>query len=256
MRMTHSVQTAFIIFSGLVLVMGSAVVCQAQQEKVYICGIDPGYPPYQYVDEKGNVAGFDVECTKWMSEKMGFKVEIKPTAWDGIIPSLKAKKIDFLPGMAVSPERAAQVDFTEPYRTFGYVVVVRKDSDLTPATALSLGHTIGTLRGSTETIWIEDNLVRKGIDVKLKTYETAVLVIEDLINGRIDAGVMSTPPVKDALKKKRPFKIVGPLGIPDRGFAYAVRKGDKELLAILNEGLKRLKRSDEWEKLLAKYGID
>jgi len=255
MRKKGFALTSILLTISIMLVIGSVILCQAQEKKGYILGIDPGWPPYQYVDKKGNPTGFDVECTKWIAEKMGFQVEVKPTAWDGIIPSLKAKKIDFIAGMGITKERLEQVDFIEPYKIVGYVVIAPKDSDLNVITALSMGHTIGVLRGSVEPAWIEENLIKKGVNLKLKFYETDVLVIEDLIIGRIAASVMSTPPVYDALKKGRRFKILGPFGMEEVRLAYAVRKGDKELLDILNEGFRKLKKSDKWEELLAKYEI-
>ena len=74
-----------------------AFASQAQAQKTYINGIDPNYPPFAYIDEKtGQPAGFDVESMNWIAKKMGFKVEHKPMAWDGIIPSLLAKQIDMI----------------------------------------------------------------------------------------------------------------------------------------------------------------
>jgi ABC-type amino acid transport substrate-binding protein len=91
--------------------------------------------------------------------------------------------------------------------------------------------------------------------VNLKLYDTPFLVIEDLINGRLDAAVMGDPPIKEALKSKRPIKMIGPLGMDDQVWAYAVRKGDKELLDALNEGLTRLKKSEKWNELIVKFDI-
>ena len=243
------------VFLGLTISLGSPIASQAADKESYILGIDPGWPPYQFIDEKGNPTGFDVECAKWIAENMGFELEVKPTAWDAIIPSLKAKKIDCIPGMGITEERSKQVDFTDPYKIVGYVVIAKEDSDLNVITALTMGHTIGVLRGSVEPAWIEKNLIAKGVDLKLKFYETDVMVIEDMINGRVDASVMSTPPVHDALNKGRKFKILGPFGMDEVKLAYAVRKGDDKLRGILNEGFKKIKASDKWQELLTKYEI-
>jgi amino acid ABC transporter substrate-binding protein, PAAT family (TC 3.A.1.3.-) len=76
------------------------------QVKTYIVGIDGEYPPYSYVDPTGNATGFDVDSMRWIAQKKGFKVEFQPTAWDGIIPALEAKKIDLIySGMTITEER-------------------------------------------------------------------------------------------------------------------------------------------------------
>jgi polar amino acid transport system substrate-binding protein len=63
---------------------------------------------------------------------------------------------------------------------------------------------------------------------------------------------MDDAPAKDAARKKA-VKIVGTFGMPSEDFAYAVRKEDKKLLSIMNEGLKRLMASPYWNELIKKY---
>jgi polar amino acid transport system substrate-binding protein len=57
------------------------------------------------------------------------------------------------------------------------------------------------------------------------------------------------------MEKGLPLKVLGPYGQPDDITAYAVRKGDTELLNLLNEGLKRLMATPYWEELKQKYGV-
>ena len=67
-----------------------ALSTQAFAKKAYVNGIDPNYPPFAYVDEKtGQPAGFDVDSMNWIAKTMGFAVEHKPMAWDGIIPAIQ-----------------------------------------------------------------------------------------------------------------------------------------------------------------------
>jgi polar amino acid transport system substrate-binding protein len=223
--------------------------------KVYINGIDADYPPFAYVDEKGNPAGFDVECLNWIAKEMGFEVKHQPTAWDGIVSSLLAKKIDMVySGMSITPERLEKVDFTIPYWEIDQALCVRKDSDLNIIAALCGDYVVGTQRGCTAAMWIEDYLVNTGILAKdnLKLYEGFSLAVQDLVNGRIDSAMMDDVMVEDAIRKEQPVKIVG---IIKTGEAYgiAVRKEDQELKEILNEGIEKLKKSDVWDELIIKY---
>ena len=97
------------------------------EKTVYIIGIDGEYPPYSYVDKDGNAQGFDVESAKWIAEDQGFEVKFQPTAWDGIIPALLAKKIDMVySGMSITPERAAKVTFSDVYWIVNQGVAVKK----------------------------------------------------------------------------------------------------------------------------------
>jgi polar amino acid transport system substrate-binding protein len=244
------------IFSLLITVMvfGSQVLWAAEK-KVYINGIDPDYPPFAYVDEKGNPAGFDVECLDWIAQEMGFEVKHQPTAWDGIVSSLLAGKIDLVySGMSITEERKIKIDFTIPYWEINQSLCVRKDSDLNMIAALSGNYIVGSQRGSTAAEWLVDNLVNPGIlgEDKLKWYESFSLALKDLIIGRIDSAFMDDVMIEDALRKGQPIKIVGIIKTGEE-YGVAVRKEDQELKALLNEGITKLKSSPKWDELIAKH---
>ena len=244
-----------VIFSLLIMfTMGSINLLAANQ--TYVNGIDADYPPFAYIDEKGNAAGFDVECLNWIAEEMGFEVKHQPTAWDGIVSSLLAKKIDMVySGMSITPERLEKVDFSIPYWEINQSLCVREDSDLNIIAALSGDkNTVGSQRGCTAAEWIDANLVQTNILAKnnLKLYESFSLAIKDLVNGRLDSAMMDDVMVEDAIRKGQLVKIVG---IIKTGEAYgvAVRKEDTELKAMLNEGIAKLKKSVKWDELIIKY---
>ncbi|SFM79589.1 ABC transporter substrate-binding protein [Thermodesulforhabdus norvegica] len=242
------------LFGILFLVMVVGVTGAFAEERVVVNGIDPNFPPFTFVNERGEASGFDIEAVNWIAEQMGFKVKHQPMDWDSIIPSLKAGKIDMIAsGLSVTEERAKEVAFTIPYWEITQVLVVRKDSNLTVEEAFSEGKKIGVQRGTSEAKWIEENLIKKqGKKFELVYYDSAPLAIEDLVVGRIDAAAMDDAPAKDAVSKK-PVKILGTFGMPSEKFAYAVRKEDTELLQILNEGLKKLMNSPKWQELIEKY---
>ena len=162
---------------------------------------------------------------------MGFKVKHQPMDWDGIIPSLKAQKIDIVAsGMSITDERRKQVNFTIPYWKIKQVLVAKKEAKITAEQALADGNKLGVQRGTTEAKWIEENLIKKGgKKFELVQYDSAPLAIEDVINGRIVAAAMDDAPALDAAKKK-PVQILGGFGMKDEDFGYAIRKEDSEFL--------------------------
>jgi len=224
--------------------------------KVYVNGIDADYPPFAYVDEKGNPTGFDVECLDWIAAEMGFEVKHQPTAWDGIVSSLLAGKIDMVySGMSITAERLEKVDFSIPYWEINQSLCVREDSDLNIIAALSGDeHLVGSQRGCTAAMWIEDNLINTGILAKdnLKLYEGFSLAVKDLLNGRVDSAMMDDVMVEDAIRKGQPVKIVGVIKTGE-AYGVAVRKVDTELKEMLNEGIKKLLKSSKWDELIIKY---
>jgi polar amino acid transport system substrate-binding protein len=225
-------------------------------EKVYVNGFDAAYPPFSFIDKNGKPAGFDIDSIDWIAKEMGFKVKHQPTDWAAIVPSLKAKKIDLIAsGMSITPERRAAVNFCEPYWEVRQLLVVKKDSPLTVEEALKPGRKIGLLRGSAESKWITENLLKKGYKFQLLQYDTTELAIEEVANGRADAATVSNTALKEAVDKGLPVKSIGSYGQPDVDYGYAVRKEDSEFHGILNEGLKRLKASPDWNELVKKWDM-
>jgi polar amino acid transport system substrate-binding protein len=116
------------------------------EEKVYINGIDANFPPFAYVDKSGVPDGFDVKALDWIAKEMKFKVKHQPMDWDGIVPSLKAKKIDVIAsGMSISDARKKEVNFTTPYWKVKTVLVGKKDAKITADKALADGNKIGEI---------------------------------------------------------------------------------------------------------------
>ena len=232
--MKNSQAIIVVLFALLVMfALGSVNVLAA--EKVYVNGIDADYPPFAYVDETGKPAGFDVESLDWIAAEMGFEVKHQPTAWDGIVSSLLAGKIDMVySGMSITAERLQKVDFSIPYWEINQSLCVREDSDLNIIAALCGDeHVVGTQRGCTAAMWIEDHLISTGILAKenLKLYEGFSLAVKDLVNGRVDSAMMDDVMVEDAIRKGQPVKIVGVIKTGE-AYGVAVRKEDTELKEI------------------------
>lgn len=114
-------------------------------------------------------------------------------------------------------------------------------------------HTIGTQRGCTAAMWLEDNLVKTGIIPKenLKLYDNFPLAAKDLENGRIDAAMMDDVIVAKAVEGKS-LKVIGTISTGEE-YAVAMRKEDKDLQALINEGLDKLMTSPKWNELKVKY---
>ncbi len=250
-------KAGWLVLLVLALVLAGNVPTSVAEEKVLINGIDANFPPFAFVDKTGKPDGFDVAVVDWIAKEYGFKVEHKPMDWDGIIPSLNTKKIDFIAsGMSITDARKEKVNFSLPYWTIKQVLVAKADAGVTPEKAMSDGNKIGVQRGTSEAKWMEENLIKKeGKKFELVYYDSAPLAVEDVINGRIIAAAMDDAPAKDAVNKKKTVAIIGAFGMPDEQFGYAFRKEDTELMNKFNDGLKKIMASPVWEELKKKYDL-
>lgn len=226
-------------------------------KQVYRVGIDPVYPPFTMMSEKGEPTGFDVESLKWIAKDQGFEADFQGIAWDGIIPALNANKIDMVyAGMTITDERKEKVDFSKPYWTVNQTVVTKQGSPITMDQVKSGKATIGTQRGCTAAIWVEDNLVNKSLMSadNLKQYDNTPLAVEDLVAGRTDAVIYDSTVINDIIEGK-PVQKIGSIETNEQ-FGIAVRKSDAELLKKLNTGLDHLMASPDWKALIQKYNME
>ncbi len=237
------------ILAVFLLMSGSAVAAQK-----YINGIDANYPPFAYLDPSGNPTGFDVDSMNWIAKKMGFEVEHKPMDWDGITPSLLAKKIDMVcSGMSISPERQKLVTFSNPYWVISKYLLVKNDSSLTKEDLLTGKKVIGVQAGTNEAEWLKANREPNKWNYELRFYESPPLAIDDLVNGRIDGAAIDSAPANYAMNQgKKPIKVAGEFTDPDN-FGVATRNEDAELRDMINKGYELLMKDPYWQELQDKY---
>lgn len=200
------------------------------------------YPPFNYTNADGSLAGYDIDVVNALCKQMQAKCEIVAQDWDGIIPGLLAKKYDaVIAGMSITPERQEKVDFTEPYFANTMVWLTDTKGKFDPKAIKNL--TLGGQRSTTPGAYLQDNYDGKdGNTVQLyDNYDNAYL---DLKSGRSDAVLAEKVSAKSWLKDNAAgFGIVGDEIDNNDNIAIAVRKGDpikedfnKALSAIRSNG--------------------
>ena len=212
----------------------------AEKARTVTVATDATWPPMEMVDANKNIVGFDIDLIKAVAKEAGFKVEFKNTAWDGIFAGLEAGKYDaIISSVTITDERKKTMDFSDPYINAGQILVVPKADKTTKVVADLKGKKVGAQIGTTGAFEI-----KKVAGVELKTYDEIGLAFEDLATGRIDAVVCDTPVAANyALQSKEykgKLKIVGQ-PFTEEYYGVVVKKGNKELLDLLNKGIKAVK---------------
>lgn len=211
------------------------------------------YRPFEYHDEKTNkIIGYDIDVAEAIAKKIGVPLVIQEMQFTGLIPSLQNGQADFvIAAMYITPQRREIVDFAEPYMDTGMVVAVRKDDTAIKGPNDLNGKTVGVKAGATSEKVVQD-MNAKGAKITIKSYKETVDHNLDLQNGRLDAAVNDLLNQLEYNKTNPALKVVGePFTKAQLGIA--VKKGDKELLALINTVLKELKQSGESDKLYKKW---
>ncbi len=206
---------------------------------------DYSYPPYEFLDASGKPAGFNVDLIRAIARIMDLDVEIRLGPWNEARADLEQGRIDMLLGMYYSPARERLVDFSIPHTIVNHSIFVRKGSSIT----------------SLKDLQAKQVIVQKGDimnDYAAETYITPFLVpaesqldaIRMLSSGRYDAALLAESQGLYNAKKYGLSNITtaGPPFQP-REYCFAVRQGDRELAAVLNQGIAILKSTGRYEKI-------
>jgi len=242
----------FSLAAGVVFASGEKDKGAGGLSKLVIA-TDATWPPMEYVDEKTKeIVGFDIDLMEAVAKAGGFEVEFKNTAWDGIFAGLATDKYDaIISSVTITEERQKEMDFSQPYFNAGQILVVQKSTQgVTTLTDLK-GKTVGAQIGTTGSFEIE-----KVEGVSLKTYDEIGLAYEDLVNGRIQGVVADTPTAASfALQNesyKGKLKIVGE-PFTEEYYGVVVRKGNTEVLNMVNAGLDKVLNTDTYRNLEKKW---
>lgn len=221
----------------------------------FIVGSDIAWPPFEWVSAKGHYLGFDLDVMRMIAVLEGYEIEIQDIAFDSIIPAVIAGLLDIgASGFTITAERAQVVDFSSPYWVSDQAVLVRVDSGLNIVTALMPKRKVGAQRGTTGALWVEDNLLAKGVGVELILYETYPEAVMDLLAGRLDAVIQDQAPSEQAVRQYPEKLVIAGIIKTYEEFGFLVAKGDpKRILPRIERGMKRLRDSGAWDNLVAAY---
>ena len=220
--------------------------------EAYIAGIEAAFPPWAWV-EAGEQKGIAIDAMREIARLEGIGVEFKDLPWPSLVPGLGEGKIDILvTGLSVTCERDEIIDYSIPWWVIEQEIMVREDSELNAITSMCCGAVVASQAGSTAYVWVEDNLVNKGVDITHKGYEDYVMAVEDLVIGRVDSVLIDTDTAV-LLAEGRPVKVVGTI-LEHEPYALAVTQGDPHgLLPKLNHGIMELYESGKWAEIVQEY---
>ena len=217
-----------------------------------IAGCEYSYPPFCIVDDNGNADGFSVELLKAASQKAGLEVNFKVDYWDSLKNDLKQGVIQVLPLVGRTPARERVYDFSFPYTTNYGAIFVRKGDNRIGSVSDLIDKEILVMKGDTA----EEYARRENISSNIITVETYVQALKLLSQGKYDAVVAQQLMGMNLLKELKIDNVV-PVGNLLHGFrqdfCFAVRKGDKKLLSLLNEGLSKVIADGTYDKLYKKW---
>ncbi|MBI5920224.1 MAG: transporter substrate-binding domain-containing protein [Betaproteobacteria bacterium] len=236
----------------LCLLIGSAFAFAAEDaDKILVVGSELNYPPFALGMTDEEAGGFTVDLWKAVAAESGIKFAIRVRPFRQILQEFKEGKIDILINLARSEERRQFADFTVPHVVVNGAIFVRRgefgiqsESDLANKSIIVLNADLG-----------HDYAVSQGWQKQLVLVDTANDGFKLLASGKHDAMLLSKIAGMQTLEELK-FTNVYPLAAKagfSQKFSFAVRKGESDLLARINEGMALTKSNGTYDALYEKW---
>jgi polar amino acid transport system substrate-binding protein len=221
--------------------------------RVITIGSDTTYPPFEFVDEAGNVVGFDVDVMNAICERVNCVPQFVTTAWDGIFAALAAGEFDMVvSGVTITEERARIVEFSDPYLTFSQVIVVRAGETDIDAETLATGmYTVGAQIGTTN----EAQAIELAGEANVRAYDTFTLAFLALVNGDVDAVISDEPTAREFVERYAGQLEISDTGLTSEELGFAFQQGS-DLIDPINAGLQMIKDDGTLDALYQQWFVD
>jgi polar amino acid transport system substrate-binding protein len=206
-------------------------------------GTEGAYPPYNFINDKGEVDGFERELGDTLCEKAGLTCEWVTNEWDSIIPNLLSGNYDtIIAGMSITEERQQTIDFTQNYYppAASAYLAASEGVDLKGVIAAQ----IGTIQA--------DYVAESG--ATLLEFATLDDTIAAVKNGEADAVFAD----KDALVPFSPDEGGDLLWVGEEvplggGIGVGLRKSDTELRGKLDAAIGEMKADGSLNTMIVKW---
>ena len=210
---------------------------ETHKQKIIKSATEYDYPPFSVINEDGSITGFSVEMLKATMNSLGLEVSFYAGPWNEIKQDLAEGKIQVLPLVGRTPEREQIYDFTVPYITLYGAVFTRTNQKI---------NNLEDLKNKEVLVMCKDNAEeyakREKISNKITCTETFAEAFQLLNQGKHDAIIIQELVGQQLLKELEIENIEKAFTLYDfrQDFTFAVQKGNRELLFLLNEGLSKI----------------
>jgi len=204
--------------------------------------------PYEYVDENGRPAGFTNDLFRAVAKAQGFEVEIRPMIFSEMMRAFEANEVDAISSVVYTEARTATMDFTAPHSYLTYTILTRIGDDRIRSEQDFPGREVMLLGRS----WVADFFSARQLPYRtMPSYEAC---IQALVRGEGDCTIV---PKFTWLAHAQAYSVRNLRMVPGELYpakrCVAVHRGDRELLARLNEGLLLLKQNGRMDELYARH---
>jgi polar amino acid transport system substrate-binding protein len=222
------------------------------------------FAPFEYI-ESGKFVGIDMDIAKILADELGLKLQVKDMEFDSVLIAVQNGTCDIaMAGLTVTERRRESVDFCQGYFNASQMVITRTENNsvgnrMTADEVLTnlKGQKIGVVFGFTGQFFAEgdEDFEFEGIEgADIKTYTTGSLAVAALKNGSVDYVIIDNVPAEILAAGNSGTKLIN-VPLTEEEYAFAVKKGNSELLSKVNNILSAMKTDGRLSEIIRKYYI-
>jgi polar amino acid transport system substrate-binding protein len=224
--------------------------------KTLVVAVNPNWPPMEMKDKKGKITGYEIDLINAMGEATGFQIKFIEVPWKTIFTGLEKGTYDVvMASVSITESRKDKYDFSEPYFTTEQLFVVPKAKREEPLREKSIA-------AFKLTTGAEALRLYQKVNIAFYTVEESDKAFNDLSKGFIDGILCDSPMAVDYATYNNTYKdkfalttclLPDGVQIPKENYGIAVRKGNAEVLDLINQGLHAVKEKGIESKIRTKW---
>ena len=220
-------------------------------QRPLVIGMDATYPPFEFVDDRGRIAGVSAELGRVIGQAMGREVEFRNINFDGLITALKTGSIDLvISSMTANDDRRKSIDFSDPYVKTGLSLLIAEGSEVKTLDDLKQpGRRVVVRLGTTGESWARRNLPQ----ATLVSLDTDAACVMETVKGGVDAWVYDQISIMNYHARYRDTTRAMLAPLQEEVWAIGLRQGEPELKKSVNDALAAFRRAGGFAKLADQF---
>ncbi|MBR4933862.1 MAG: transporter substrate-binding domain-containing protein [Clostridia bacterium] len=246
------------IIIAAVMLMSCCVLFTSCGEDEFVIGITY-YEPMNYLDEDGNLTGFETEFAEAVCEKLGLTPKFQKIDWKAKETELNSGTIDCIwNGMTITEERAEAMGISDPYMANKQVIVVKADNaeKYSDSTNLAGAVVVAEAGSAGETVATEDALFTDSEFKKVASQATTLLEVK---SGTADCAILDYVASIGMIGEGTDYSdlvVLDAYEFAKEEYGIAFRKGDTDLRADFQKAIDELMADGTIQKIAEKYKLE
>ena len=250
MTTTRRAALALTLAAAFAIPAAAQTVADIKKKGEITIGMLVDFPPYGTTNAQNQPDGYDADVAKLLAKDLGVKANIVPVTGPNRIPFLLTNKVDVLvASLAITPERAKQVDFSSPYAAATIVLYGATKAQLKEPADLK-GKRVGVARASTQDVALTA-IAPEGTEIR--RFDDDASAMQALMSGQVDAIGCSTTVAAQIAKRAPAGTYENKFNLRQQVMGVALRPGQAELKKTLDDFVDRNKKNGELGKLYQKW---